>query len=99
MVEKDYIDITPRGVDGEGQGAKGLKTTTFQETEWNQILENPDRLTKEGVEKKIEVWKNSGNRHVQIKYATMINRCKNLAPSGKTTNGATIYSRDAEGNP
>lgn len=99
MAEKDYIDITPRGVDKEGKGAAGIKTTTFQETEWDHINENPNNLTKEGVKEKIEYWKKSSNRHVQMKYQTMLSRCKKFAPSGETENGHVIYSRDKKGEP
>jgi len=99
MVEKDYIDITPRGVDKEGKGAAGIKSTVFQETEWEQIKNNPDRLTKEGLQRKVSLWQRSSNKHVMMKYQTMLRSCKELAPSGVTTDGLAIFSRDEKGNP
>jgi transcription initiation factor IIE alpha subunit len=98
MEEKDYIDITPRGVD-KGTGQSGRSTTVFQESEWKTILENPGRLTSEGIDKKLEIWKASSNKHIQILYSTMKARCKKVAPSGKTEDGRTIYSRKEDGTP
>jgi len=92
--KKDFIDISP-----EEGGSKGKKSTVFQETEWRVILDNPNRLTKEGAEKKLELWKRSNNKHVQIFYETMLARCKNFAPSGKTTDGGVILNREANGDP
>ena len=97
MTETDFIDLTPKGAGG--QGASGIKGTVFQDSEIRQIYENPNRLTKEGVEKKIELWKRSHNAHVQIKYETMLKRCEKLAPSGIDKDGYQIYSRDRKGNP
>jgi len=95
----DYIDITPVGVDGEGRGQAGKKNTIFQETEKEQIMLNPNGLTKEGVFEKIRIWKYSNNKHVQMKYATMLAQCKNLADSGKDKEGRIIFARDKTGNP
>jgi hypothetical protein len=97
MVETDFIDLTPKGAGGEG--AAGIKATVFQESEIRQIVENPNRLTKEGIEKKIELWNRSANAHVKIKYNTMLKRCEKIAPSGVTEDGFQIYSRDEKGNP
>ena len=99
MVEKDYIDITPKGVDKDAKGQAGKESTVFQETEWEQINNNPKGLTKEGVEKSIELWKRSVNKHVVIKYKSMLHSCKNLQASGKNKEGATIFARDKKGNP
>ena len=96
--KKDFIDITPPGV-LDGQGLKGLKNTVFQENEIAQIRNNPGNLTKEGIEEKIRYWNLSSNKHVQIKYATMVRMCPNIAPSGKLEDGSTIFSRDKDGNP
>ena len=98
MVENE-IDITPRGVDDKGRGAAGITQTVFQETDIQQIMNNPGRLTKEGIDKKISLWKRSANRHTEIKYKTMKARCKEIAPSGITEDGRVILSRDAEGKP
>jgi len=97
MVETDFVDLTPRAIDTSST-PKQVKVV-FQETEWQQINENPNNLTKEGVEKKIELWNQSNNRHVVTKYQTMLARCQKLTESGKTKEGAIIYSRDASGEP
>ena len=99
MVEKDYIDITPKGVDKEGRGQSGRTTTVFQETEWITINENPGRLTAEGINKKLELWASSMNKHVELLYRTMKARCKKVAPSGVTEDGRVIFSRKADGTP
>lgn len=54
----------------------------FQQTEWRQINDNPDKLTKAGIDKKIELWRLSSNRHTVAKYQTMLKSCKNVAESG-----------------
>jgi len=60
MVDTDYVDITPSAISNEAAPhMAGRKGVVFQETEWTQIRDNPGRLTKEGVEKKIELWKKS----------------------------------------
>jgi hypothetical protein len=91
------VDITPKEIGGRGQ--KGRKTTVFQQSELNQIVNNPGRLTKEGIEKKIELWRHSNNAHQIIKYRTMLQRCKEVQKSGKDSEGNTIYSYDRAGNP
>jgi hypothetical protein len=99
---KDYIDITPPGVDPLGQrtgGSKGKTTTVFQEEEKKHILYNPSGLTREGVEEKIRQWKNSNNAHVRIKYQSMLKNCKLLTSSGLTTEGDIILGRAKDGSP
>lgn len=96
MVETDFVDLTPRAIDTSST-PKQTKVV-FQETEWQQINDNPSGLTKEGVEKKIELWKQSNNRHVVTKYQTMLARCVKLTESGKTKDGLVIYSRDVDGS-
>jgi len=93
MAESE-LDITP-----DKGGHKGMQVTVFQDTEWNQINENPSNLTKEGIEEKIKIWKGCANRHVVLKYETMLNKCRVIAPSGKTEDGRLIFSRDKKGNP
>lgn len=106
--EKDYIDVTP--IEAGGKGSAGRTETVFQETEWAQILDNPGNLTKEGIMKKIELWKRSANKHTELKYKTMLARCKNVAPSGEVENKRfignkevteklTIFSRKPDGSP
>jgi len=96
MVEqKDYVDISPKETGGTGQA--GRKMTVFNETEKEIIVNNPSGLTKEGVLKKIELWKRSSNRHQQILYQTMLKQCKNLHPSGKYEDGRTILAKDKNG--
>ena len=97
-MEKDYIDITPKGIE-DGKGIAGLTNTVFQNNEWDQIINNPGRLTKEGVKEKIILWKQSNNSHLLIKYNTMLKRCKLLAPSGKTETGEIVLSRNLDGTP
>lgn len=95
MAEMDYVDITPR----EMGGRVGLKGVVFQEREWDHIINNPGRLTREGVEESIRIWSKSSNKHVLIKYRTMLAQCKELGKSGLTKDGCIIYSRDKEGTP
>lgn len=92
MVE-DYVDLTPPMI-GKKVDSKGV---VFQDTEWQQINENPRGLTKEGVEKSIEIWKKSNNGHVVIKFQTMLAQCKKIEPSGKTKKGLIIYARSKDG--
>jgi len=95
MVEKtDYIDISP-----ERGGAAGKKMAVFQEDEWKHIMENTGGLTKEGCKEKIKLWKLSSNKHVVLKYETMLARCKEFKPSGKTPDGKIILSRLKDGTP
>jgi len=98
MVETDYVDITPASIDPLGPGNK-KPMYVFQETEWRQIRENPGQLTREGLQKKIELWTNSNNKHVAAKYRTMLAQCEKVAVSGKTTDGRVIYSRSKTGTP
>ena len=91
---KDFVDISP-----EAGGSAGRKETIFQESEWDQILSNHSKLTLEGVEEKIRLWRNSVNKHVLIKYEAMKARCKNIAPSGITDYGKVILSRNEDGSP
>ena len=84
---EDFIDISP-----DVGGSAGKNGTVFQEGEWKQILDNPNGLTKEGIEEKIKIWSKSNNKHVKIKYETMKARCKNVQPSGKTPDGKIILA-------
>jgi len=95
MAEEFDIDITPQGVDPlrKGTGARGIKGTILQQTETEQVNENPAGLTKEGIEKKIELWAKSSNAHTRLKYEVMLKRCKNIQPSGKTESGLVILAR------
>ena len=94
---KDYVDITPKGVDGAG--VAGLKSTVFQDGQIANLVNNPSGLTKEGIEKKIELWASSSNSHQKIFYKTMLARCKNIAPSGLDDAGRVIFSRNPDGTP
>jgi len=96
MATQDYVDLTPAQIDPAPQ-SRGGSQTVFQETEWDQIHKNHGNLTKEGIAKKVELWKNSSNKHTYIKYQTMAAQCKNIAPSGNTPEGLIIYARDKEG--
>ena len=61
---KDFVDITPQGV-LDGIGRKGAQVI-FQDKELKMLQENPGRLTKEGVQKKVELWKKSNNRNRKV---------------------------------
>jgi len=93
---EELIDITP-GTINPGI-SKGKRLFIFQETEWAQIRDNPAGLTREGVEKKIELWKNSNNKQTVAKYQTMLAQCKALTSSGKTKDGKIILSRNKDGS-
>lgn len=90
---EDFVDITPPML-GKKNGGQGV---VFQDTEWYQINENPRGLTREGIEKSIELWKKSSNGHVVIKFKTMLANCKKIAESGKTKAGLIIYARSEDG--
>ena len=92
-MEQDFIDITPTTMGGTKQ-----KRTVFQETEWAHIRGNPEGLTKEGVLKKIELWKKSNNRQVETKYRTMLAQCEKITESGKTSKGEIIFARRPDGS-
>lgn len=98
---EDEIDITPSTIDPSGTGHAGLKKTVFQEREWFHILNNPGRLTKEGIQKKIELWKESNNKHVVLTYQTMLQQCPKdrVKPSGVDEEGRVIYAYDSKGKP
>jgi len=93
------VDITPKSIDPRGPSEKKDRVYIFQESEWRQIRENPNNLTREGILEKIKVWGNSQNKHTAAKYKTMLNQCEKIAPSGKTTDGRIVYSRSAKGVP
>ena len=92
---QDYVDITPSAINTEGMTKR---RTVFQETEWAQINKNPAGLTREGVLKRIELWKQSNNRHVETKYKTMLMQCKQIRDSGQTNDGKTIFARRSDGS-
>jgi len=94
---QDYIDITPQSAGGPGSAGK--KMAHFQEMEINQILFNPSRLTQEGVQEKIKIWKHSNNKHVQLKYSSMLDRCKEFAKSETLPDGRLVLSRDIDDKP
>ena len=96
---KDFIDITPPGVSSDGKGTKGKTSTVFQESEQINIQHNPSRLTKEGIDEKVRIWKNSHNAHIRIMYETMKIRCRNVADSGTLEDGRIIFSRNKDGSP
>ena len=86
MTDKDYIDITPKGVELAGQGSKGAKRVVFQETELDIIENNPARLTKEGIQKKLDMYRFKSNNSVaEAMYARMLKTCKKIQKSGTCT--------------
>jgi hypothetical protein len=93
MVE-ETIDITPTQI-----GGKANKGVIFQDSEWEQINKNPKGLTKEGIDKEIELWSNSSNKQVVMKYQTMKRSCKNITASGTTPDGEIILARNKDGTP
>ena len=97
MVRQDYVDITPR--DAGGKGAAGNTQVVFQEDEKSNIENNPSNLTKEGIQKKIDLWSSSSNAQLKTLYAVMAKQCKTIAASGTTQDGRIIYSRDNAGLP
>lgn len=72
------------------------RSFVFQETEEYQILENPGRLTREGIEKKIDLWMSCNNRHALTKYRAMLKRCRRVTDSGFIEDSVSF--RDAQGN-
>lgn len=90
MVE-EFIDITPSSI---GEAKK--RNYVFQEQEWDTITLNPSGLTKEGIDKKIELWKRSSNKHVVAKYEAMHTYCKAIQKSCKTKTGKIIYAINPE---
>ena len=95
----DFVDITPKGVQKDGRGYQGVQGVVFQDTEWDQINNNPMGLTKEGIDEKITIWNNSINPYCKIKYLTMKKQCRNVKPSGKTEKGDIILAINKLGEP
>lgn len=91
---KDFIDITRNPDITVEEKFKGV---AFQESEIAQIRENPGKLTKEGVEEKVNLWVKSNNKYTEYKYRAMLKHCKRFEKSGKTADGKTIFSRNADG--
>jgi len=85
-------------VDISREVPKAKRRVIFQENEQNDIRDNFGKYTREGVEKKIELWTKSSNRPVQVFYKTMLVQCKNLKPSAKTKSGLIIYSYNEDGS-
>ena len=96
-MKQDFVDITPK--DAGGKGAAGNMQVVFQEDEKSNIENNPSNLTKEGIQKKIDLWSSSNNSQLKALYNVMSKQCKNIAASGITEDGRRIYSRDNAGNP
>ncbi|KKK67248.1 hypothetical protein LCGC14_2955970 [marine sediment metagenome] len=83
-----------------------VKTILFKDKtvipQWDlpYITDNPEGLTKEGVDFNYNSWKKlSRNKYVIKKYEMMLTHCKNLKTSGKTTDGLIILARDEAGKP
>lgn len=67
--------------------------------DWENIRDNPEGLTVEGVKFNVYQHKTrSKNRYIIAKYDKMLKECKNFTKSGKLTDGKTILSRDEQGN-
>lgn len=69
----------------------------LQPDQLEEIRDNKAGLTREGCEKKLELWKQSRNKYQIQFYDQMLKRCKNFKTSGKTVDGRVIYSRDENG--
>lgn len=67
-----------------------------QLTDWDIVFikENPEGLTKEGVEYMYDLWVHSGNKYRKLTYKTMLAYTKSHTKSGKTKDGKVILSRD-----
>lgn len=63
----------------------------------DEVKENKEALTKEGIEVKLKNWLRSNNKYMIKKYGDMLKNCKNVRPSGKTIDGRVIYSRPTSG--
>ena len=90
MVEQDmkYINILDK------------KNIPVPKEQWENVRDNPEGLTVEGVKFNVNEWKRrSKNKHVVAKYNRMLRECKNLTSSGKLSDGKTILSRDVKGTP
>jgi len=99
MSEKDYLST--------GQEYK------FDQHQMDEIRKNRANLTREGIEKKIEMWKGK-NKICFLKYSVMLKgakvlnpstgtkeviKCEKYAESGKTHDGRIIFSRTDDGSP
>ncbi len=65
----------------------------------DNVKENPERLTKEGVAEHAKNWKRGKNRQVLAMYQVMLKKCEKFADSGKTVDGRPIFSRTEDGKP
>lgn len=69
------------------------KDVKLAQEEIDYIKDNPEGLTKEGVEYCLNMWKQSSNKYVIQKYKLMLTHCKNLAQSGKLSDGRTVLAK------
>lgn len=79
MAEEDFIDI--------------MKVTQLPVEEVAYLKDNPEGLTKEGIEFSLEMWKKSKNKYQIKKFADMAKMCTNIVPSGKTPDGLVILAK------
>ncbi len=70
-----------------------MRETKLPLEEVDYIRNNPEGLTKEGIDYSVKLWKSSNNRYVLAKYNKMITECKNISTSGKTVDGRVVLAR------
>ncbi len=70
-----------------------MKETKLSPEETTYVLENPEGLTREGVDYSLKMWKQSTNKYQKKKFEMMLVHCKKFTTSGKTPDGKTILSR------
>lgn len=70
-----------------------MKETRLPVEEVDYMLNNPEGLTREGIEYSVKLWESSHNRYLKKKYNDMLTMCKNVQSSGKTVDGKTILAR------
>ena len=84
MAEEEFIRV--------GKEAK------LDQWEIKYATENPEGLTKEGIQYNYDSWKNhSKNQYVIKKYEVMLKICKDVKSSGKLEDGRTILARKRDG--
>lgn len=70
-----------------------MRETKLPVEEVDYVLNNPEGLTREGIEYSLKMWEKSNNRYLKKKYKEMLTKCHKIQPSGRAVDGKTILAR------